>query len=123
MAYEFKIGATAETMVTLLSLGVPAPKYEYGIFSGEIVLGDGTARGVGFPVTAWHWGFLTSAQREALRTYCPGKSAIVFMRTIKDDGTYADFEAVVIWANQEERQAGRIIDFTLSFRNMVEQDD
>lgn len=121
MAYEFKIGATVEGMVTLTSLGIPAPKYEYGKYSGEIVLGDGTARGVGLPLTAWHWGFLTPAQRDALRTYCTGKSAIVYIRTIKDDGTYADYQAVMIWANQEERQAGRIIDFTLDFRNMVEQ--
>lgn len=120
MAYEFEIGTVVDETVTLTSLGVPAPKYEYGLYAGEIILGDGTARGVGFPVTAWHWTFLTDAQRTALRTYCPGKSASVFIRTIKDDNTYADFEAIMIWPTHEERQSGRVMDFTLEFRNMVE---
>ena len=121
MADEFQIGATAGGMVSLSSLGVPNPKYEYGLYAGEIVLGDGTARGVGFPVTVWHWSFLSAAQRTALRAYCAGKSAVVFIRSIKDDNTFTDFEAVMIWPTHEERQSGRVIDFSLDFRNMVEQ--
>lgn len=120
MANEFEIGTAVDSTVTLASLGVPAPKYEYGLYAGEIVLGDGTSRGVGFPVTVWHWSFITAAQRTALRTYCTGKSAVVFIRTIKDDNTYADFEAIMIWPTHEERSAGRVLDFSLEFRNMVE---
>ena len=121
MAYEYEIGADIGTMVTLSSLGIHAPKCEYGKYSGEITLGDGTARGVGLPMTVWHWSWLTADQRDALRAYCAGKSAIVFIRSLKDDLTYEDYEAVLVWPTNEERQAGRVLDFNLEFRNMVEQ--
>lgn len=119
MAYEFKISTTEEGLTLLQTLGVSTPRYDYSLFAGEIVLGDGSARGVGFPVAVWHWAFIQSAERAILRGLCPGKSAQVFIRTLKDDNTWANFEAIMIWPNSEERQAGRVIGFTLEFRNLV----
>ena len=120
MTYEFKIGTTEAGMELLEVLGLPAPYYEYAASTGSITLGDGSERAVGSPATSWHWGFLTAAQRTALKALCPGRSADVFIRTKIDDETYADFQAIVVWPNSENRQASRVLDFTIDFRQMVE---
>lgn len=117
--YEFSIGATEAEMVTLQAIGLPAPYYEYAAATGSITLGDGSEQAVGAPATSWHWGFLTANQRSALKSYCPGRSAEVFIRTKIDDETYADFQAILVWPNSENRQASRVVDFTIDFRNMV----
>lgn len=116
MAYLYEIGATEIGMVTLESLGLKAPKNEYAIYANSITLGDGSERGVGSPMFVWNWGYLTSAQRATLRAYCTGKSANVFIKTIKDDNSYVTYSAIMVWPNSEERAAGRVLDFSIEFR-------
>ena len=41
---------------------------------------------------------------------------------LQQDGTYADFTCIMIWPQREVRQAGRILDFNLEFRQMVLED-
>ena len=116
---EYQIGTTVESMVTFKSLKIKAPRCEYALYSDEIQLGDGTVRGIGSPACRMNWGFLRASQRAALRAYCPEKTATVFVRLRKDDGTFAVFEAVMIWMTSEELAATRTLDFTIDFVRLI----
>lgn len=122
MAYEYKIGADigSLTLLSALTPPVPAPASDPAFAVGSITLGDGTERFIGLPIVAWHWGFLTADQRDALKDYCADKSASVAIRTLKPDGTYGDYTCIMVWPQRENRQAGRVLDFTLEFRQLVE---
>ncbi len=119
---EHKIGSTLETPTLLPELTTPVT-YPFSASApsvGSVTLGDGTERAIGSPIAQWHWGFLTSAQRDMLKTFCPGKSAEVYIRTFKPDGTYANYSCIMVWPQNEMRQAGRVIDINIDFRQLVE---
>lgn len=119
--YEYKIGTTHVGMVTLASLGIPAPKNNFVPFSSYITLATGATQGNGWATDSWSWGFIQSAWRVALRVYIPSAGAHIFIRDLKDDGvTWADFECEAEWPQREERVAGRRIPFALDFRAMIE---
>jgi len=121
MAYEYKIGTSQGGLTLLSTLGIPAPRHGFVPSSVDVDLGDGSQVGHGWPTDEWHWGFLTASQRATLRTYIPGKSASIYIRDLKDDGsTWKDFQVEAIWPKEEDRQAGRRLSFTLQFRAMVE---
>lgn len=83
--------------------------------------GDGLARGLGRPAATWNWNFISRQQRDALRTYCTGKSARVYIRTRMNDSAdaYLTYLAAMMWPDTEDRQTGRRINFTLEFRDLV----
>lgn len=122
MAYEYSLGEDVGSLVLLSDFDPPilAPFTDPAPAVGSITLGDGTERYIGLPVVVWHWGFITAAMRDALKAFCPEKSAEVAIRTLKPDGNYADYTCIMIWPQRENRQAGRILDFNLEFRQMVE---
>lgn len=123
LANEFKIGLTQVGMAYLKNLTYPLkmPLYEYVKSSGiEENISSVNEINIGTPITRWHWGFLTALQRTQLRTFCSGRSASVFIRTPDDTETFQNYSCVMIWSPQiEDRQATRIIDFTIEFRNLV----
>jgi hypothetical protein len=86
-----------------------------------IVLGNGANRGVGLPVAIWHWGYLTRAQRDLLRAFCTGASATIFIETRTNDtvDVFDQFTTMMIWPLEENKDAGRRIDFVIEFRNLV----
>lgn len=98
-----------------------APKSRPRPWYQGIDLGDGLARGMGRPVTVWSFGYVTQAFRDALRAYCPGKSARVFIRTRDIDHAdgYNTYEAALIWPEDEQRETTRRLDFALQFRDLV----
>ncbi len=136
MSYEFKLADTSDPdpdswplLQDLIGLlGKPAdPQWTYEPYSGYRDLGDGTRRGIGFPVATWHWQHLTDVQRETLRALCPSPaiSANVYIRTLTNESTagvrtYGNFSAVMFWPpTSEDKQAGHVIGFTLEFHNLV----
>lgn len=125
MGYEFQIGTTLVGLTDVTELAVPLlyPASNYQRFATVVDLGDQGGRGYGNPSTTWRWGFMTLAQRDQLKTFCPGASATVFIRTKKRDATevWANFQAKMLWPNEEEVVAGRVLDITILFRDMVEQ--
>lgn len=122
MTYEYMIGDTLNNMDLLEDLTVPvhAPKYEYMKSASVIQLLDKSERGIGLPATRWSFGFLTTDQRAALRELCAGRSADVFIRTPDDTEDFKTYSCKMIWLPESEnRQASRVIDFSLEFRHMI----
>ena len=119
--YEYSIGPSVVGLVTLASLGIPAPETEFTPFSVTLQTGSGIAKGMGWPVCEWHFGFLTETQRDALKAYSAGQSAEVFIRTLDEDLDYANYECVLVWPKNERRSVGASIDVTLLFQRLVVQ--
>jgi len=126
-------GQTAQrvNLINLKSLSTPVdyPKFSFQPFADYRELGNGAQRGLGSPLAAWNWGWLTrhgtaapQAQRDMLKTFCADAAASVYIRTRKNDTSdaYAYFSAQLNWPREEAKQAGRREDFTLNFSAMTE---
>lgn len=119
---EFEIGSTLMGMTNLESLStpVPLPQFDYVPFARVVNKGNGGTRGIGFPVATWIFGILSIDEYNQLRTFCPGASAEVYIRTRVDDDSYADFQAKLVWPNDGQgRWFGNRKNFILTFRNLV----
>ena len=127
--YDYQIGLTSGSMVKLESITVSGssvpvdyPKSTYMPYADSLTLVSGLVRGMGYPTTTWSWSVITRVQRDALRQYCPGQSANVFIKTKTMDtaDTYAVYSAVMVWPTQEEeRDATRRLNLKLLFKSMV----
>lgn len=126
--YNYLIGTSLLTMTNLEELDVPIapPKSTYSPGVEKVHLGSGKFRWLGSPVAEWRWGFLTQAQRDQLRTFCPGTSSIVYIQTRVNDQSgdppsdYQIFQAVMEWPN-EDKDAGRRLDFVIRFTSLIPQ--
>jgi hypothetical protein len=132
MAYltNFEIGTSMAAMVNVESLAsakMPPPRAPFSPYSGYITLADGSERGIGFPKCEWNFGVLTQAQRDALRTYCAGASAGVYIRTkINENDAFKYYQAIMVWPREyaENRDfLGTRVDFVIQFRMLVVQPD
>lgn len=133
--YQFMIGTTQAGMINLESLAVPVlpPRYTFKPYSIYSDLGDGTVRGGGWSEAQWIWNndsndYILSAQRDQLKTFCPGASAVVYIQTYVNDkdsvsglsDAVKKFQAVMIWPQEEKRDAKVRRDFIIQFRKLVE---
>jgi hypothetical protein len=121
---DVKIGAFAGGtggMVTLKSLGIPAPLLDFLEFSQTDAAGDATIQGNGWSESEWHWGYLTKNQYDALANFKIDKSTPVYTRDRKTGNTYANFLANMIWPERERWESNCVVDFTIRFIAMVEQ--
>lgn len=116
--YEFSLGTTAGNLVNIESLTTPVypPRADYKKFAEEAMLGDGSVRGLGAPRATWHWGFLSAAQRSALRAYCAGASSQVYVRTPDDLLAFHTYRAILFWPKEEEVEAERMLDLAIEFK-------
>jgi hypothetical protein len=104
-----------------MSLPVPAPHHSLLVYSKPITTGDASVKGLGWRKTTWHWDFLTQAQYDKLRVYCSGLSAVVYINTRKNDGTYQVYKTTMIWPPEEpEYIGGKLLDITVEFRALAE---
>jgi hypothetical protein len=115
--YSFEIGATSSTTnVESLTIPMSAPQSTFEPWSVVQKLADGTERTAGWPVATWHWGFMTRAQWNQLRAYITGKSGTVYIKTMKDDGTYVKYQAIMLLPAIPEQAADRMLDVTIQFK-------
>ncbi|MBE3039887.1 MAG: hypothetical protein IMZ62_13885 [Chloroflexi bacterium] len=123
--FEFSLGLTADMMDNLEDVGSEeiVPDWTYTESSNPVELANGHVRNLGFPLITWHWGFLSADDRTELRTFCPGKSADVFVRTPIDDCSYRTFAAVMVWPAGEDPSVGIYKDVTIEFRYAIEQEE
>lgn len=120
---EFEIGATLETLTNVQELAVPLvpPKSQFMPYARTVNLGSGGKRGVGFPVAIWEFALITIEERNQLKTFCVGASEAVYIHTKRNDDTYANYSATMIWPEGiEDRWYGEKRNFTIVFRNLVE---
>lgn len=122
-SYEIGTSTTTRVNVELLTstslIPFPPPRSTFQPYSQPVELGDATVRGAGYPVAEWHWDFLTTPQRDALRAFCTGASATVYVKTktMETANTYGTFQAIMLWPPAEERiEKGDRSDFNLVFR-------
>jgi hypothetical protein len=119
---DFEIGTTLMGMTNIEQLSTPltAPKSAYLPYARTANKGSGGTRGIGSPVAQWMFALLSAAQLNQLKTFCPGASADVYIRTKLDDDTYADFSGKMIWPNEpQDRWYGERKNFTVVFRNLI----
>ena len=128
--YSYEIGVTQAGMVNLESLTVPVrpPRFSFAPYSKPIPLGDGSVRGAGWPKAEWRWDTITAAERDQLRVYCPGASAVVYIKTRVNANNgaqvdqYKTFKAVMVWPNPEGERDFKGIrkDLAIAFQALVE---
>jgi hypothetical protein len=126
---DYQIGTSSGSMIKLAlvttsgsSTPIPYPKSSFQPYADEQVLVSGLVRGVGFPIAVWTWGVITRTERDALRQYCPGKSANVWIRTKTMDSadSNANYSAVLVWPTQEEeRDTQRRLNLKITFKTLV----
>lgn len=100
-----------------------APRSFFTEFSKMVPLGNGRVRGLGWSQVLWKFGFVSQALRNALRTYCTGASNAVYIRSREDDTSraYQFYSCSLVWPiGRENNQAGRVLDFVLTFPNAIE---
>jgi hypothetical protein len=128
--WDYKIGINSSgSMIKLENLTlsgsaapVSYPKSTMKPYADVVNLVSGLVRGVGYPTTSWMWQVITRQERDALRQFCTGQSANVFIRTKTMDNadTYANYSAVMVWPTQEEeRDATRRMNLKIVFKTMV----
>ena len=119
MAHSFAIGTQSTTTnLADLTVSVYEPEWSYRDHEDEIELGNGTVRAVGWAVASWHWGYLSTAQYGALKEFCSGKSGNVYIKTKIDGDNYDDLYGVVVFPSNLDYHNGKVIDFTLEFRDL-----
>lgn len=119
----FAIGTTPGNLTALSALGaqgIPDPKPFFTQGARRTMI-SGQDRDTGAPRAVWRWGFLRQAAREALRAYCPGASATVYIRTRKLDSAdaFETYRAIMVWPEEEDLDGFRRVGFDVQFRQMV----
>lgn len=106
----YKIGTTYGGMVTLASLNIPDPKSSYYEETTRRKLASGKFRGLGPARVLWHWGFLTQAQRDTIRTYMATLSDEVFIESRKNDNSdvFDEFRVYSLWPEENKDTFRRI---------------
>jgi len=124
--YSYELGTTYAGMTNVeeLATPLPPPRSTFKLYSQTVNLGDGTVRGAGRAATEWRFGYLTLAQRNQLRQFCPGASANnIYIKTRTNDSAdlYKVYTATMVWPQSEERDTGgRRLDFVVEFVNLQE---
>ena len=115
-------------LVTLDSLGIPMPHPIPQPAVSRAKLGNNAGRLLGAPTVQWQWGFVNQAPRDALRAFCPGASAQVYLITPMNEtvagipNASARFLAQMWWPAPdvpEDSNAGRRLQFTILFKQLI----
>ena len=118
---DFEIGLTQGALANVEGLNPPLlhPRATPPLPSMSIPLASAAVRGAGWLTFTWSWDFLQQDQYNLLRTYCPNRSATLFVATKDDEGDYKDYEVEMIWPEGPERSQNTYLGFTLKF-NVLE---
>lgn len=121
---EYDDGQIGMDYLSALTIPVPFPQASYRTYTEIHDLADLTKLGVGWPSAEWRFPMLTLAQRNQLRGYCTTASARVYIRTIDDEGEYADYLAVMVWPEEDPAiQAGLVFDLVIRFEALELQEE
>lgn len=113
----YALGSSLGTMQTFHELGLMTPYQDaYVPYSVEVEGADALVSGHGWATTALRWGFISQADRDLLKSFCPGKSAIVYVRLRNDDWDWCICKVVMIWQAENPPITGTILDFSVKLR-------
>ena len=118
-----KIGTTALNMKAMneLSTPVPEPSTTWRDYATQSSTAAGGAVGKGSPVAEWVFALLDDlAMRTALKSYCSGASADVYIQTYDGSGVAHTYACTLIWPPAEEMSNNWLVNLTLTFRNLVQ---
>jgi hypothetical protein len=115
----YQIGTTAAGMLDMSRLGLPLPKATPVAYADQVSLGSGGVRGAGWLQCEWRFTYLTTAQLAALRAFCTGSSATVYVQTLTNGNVYTKYSATVIWPNEQQPKSGMTVDFVLRFQGLT----
>jgi hypothetical protein len=110
-------------------LGIRPPKGRFVEASILLDTPDGHVSGHGSPAATWLFDVLTIEMVAALRAYCPGRSAAIYLRTLvapdsQNAGeSYRLFDGIMVWPTEEymsRRQVGgRYMGIEFQFRGLT----
>jgi hypothetical protein len=124
MASSYEIGTTLETLTALDALTTPVvePNFEFQQFGDEVTLGNGSTRGIGFPIARWIFAVIDDggAQRTQLKSFCAEKSAPVYITTNDNSGTFKTYSAIMHWPLKEQKDNNWDNNLVLEFTQLVE---
>lgn len=119
----YYIGTSAGSVVDIMTLSTDAaaPAGDFQRWTQVLDLGDALARGLGRPVASWYWGYIPVGLRGALLSYCPSKSARVYIRTRANplNTQTGVYQAAMIWPDDDGLLAQN--GFRIVFRDLVLQ--
>jgi len=104
---------------------VRAPYQSFKPHSKVVALGDGTTRGVGWPVAEWHFSVIPKAERDILKALVPSPalSAEVYLRTLNEDLEWHTYRAVMAWPpDPPDVQNDSSLKLTIEFKILEEID-
>lgn len=120
---DFRIGTTQANMTNIeaLTVALPVPRAIFRDYAETITAASGRTYGRGYPICRWNFAMLTSAQRQQLKSYCTGLSAVVYIRTLANDDQYYDYRAIMHWPVEEDRDPSKRrdrLEFEIEFTHL-----
>jgi beta-xylosidase len=124
--HNFEIGTALNAMTNFAELTTPVhyPKTAFHPYAGMVDLENNSQRGVGLPSVALQWATITQAERDQLKVFCPGNSAVMYIRTRTNDNDaeFKYYQAQMIWPSLDEEYDARTRQgFSILFRQMLVQ--
>ena len=123
---EYKIATLAGGVAGLTALsGLTTPVLDpvsfWQDFQEQVDLASQLVRGVGLPVAEWLFPVMSLAARSQLKSFCAGASAVVYLRTANNAGSYAIYKGVMVWPLQERCKAGMVFELTVKIKALEVQ--
>lgn len=119
---SFGLGTTASNILSFEQLGLTGPSDAAPVdYAKYITLGDGTPFGQGAKEQELRFSFLTLPELAVYRTYCPGTSANVYIRTLKEGNVFAVYSAQMeMTVPRGSQTIDILVDFVIKFTKMIE---
>ena len=117
---NYEIGTTYAGMVDIRTAEIIEPESDFFEYVEASALGNGHVRGMGLPYAEWHFTYLTADQYDALRSYCTGLSAEIFIATPDSSNTLKRYSGILKLPQQYSIRADRRLDLTAMITHLVE---
>lgn len=109
---QYKICVNPGTLALWNDLSTPVndPFADPIDYSAPTEMADGTISNLGWLEQSLHWGFLSEAQANQVRTFV----GPVKILTLKNDGTLGEYTGVLKWPEKEpEHRSNQVIGLTV----------
>lgn len=85
-------------------------------YAAQIILGDATAKGMGWLQGIWHWDIVSEAQAESLRVYV----GAVNIEMPNNAGVDTEYTGKLMWPEREpEHAAGYVLDLSILIIKLI----